>query len=403
MPLTDIQIRNAKPTAKDCKLSDGGGLYLLVKSTGGKWWRLAYRYGGKQKTLSMGVYPEVSLRDARERREEARKILANGSDPSEARKAQKEAITNRVTNTFKAIAVEWFEVWKADKADGQPAKAWARLQNDVFPWIGDKPVAEITTPIVLDVLRRIENRGVSYTVVRKAKTSISQIMRYAIQTGRAERDPCPDLKGAFKRTTEKHMAAPTDPVKVGELLRALDAFQGSYEVRAALLLAPLLFVRPGELRAMKWSDLDLDRNEWRFFVSKTKTDHLVPLSSQAVAILRDIQPLTGRGVYVFPGARDHNRPMSDMAINAALRRMGFNTQEEITGHGFRAMARTLLHEVLHYQPAIIEHQLAHRVPDALGTAYNRTKFLPERKEMMQTWADYLDKVKAGAEIIQLRA
>ncbi|MDR1853531.1 MAG: integrase arm-type DNA-binding domain-containing protein [Azoarcus sp.] len=402
MKLTDALVRNAKPTEKDRKLADGGGLFLLVKASGGKWWRLSYRYGGKQKTLSIGVYPDVSLREARERRDAARKILADGGDPGEHRKKQKKEQEERAAHTFEAVAREWFEVWRADKAAGQPAKSWAYFENDILPWIGKKPVREITAPVALEVLRRIENRGVSSTVVGKAKTRISQVMRFAIQKGLADRDPCPDLRGAFKKTEEKHMAAPTEPAKVGELLRALDSFSGSYVVSAALHLAPMLFVRPGELRAMRWRELDLDKGEWRFFVGKTKKDHLVPLPRQAVAIIRELQPITGDGEYVFRGMFDHSRPMSNMTLNVALRRLGFDTQVDITAHGFRAMARTLLHEKLHFPPEIIEHQLAHRVPDALGTAYNRTKFLPERRKMMQVWADYLDELKAGGKVIQFR-
>ena len=226
-------------------------------------------------------------------------------------------------------------------------------------------------------------------------------MRYAIATGRAERDPCPDLRGAIPSPKETHRAAITEPTKVGEMLRAFDAFQGTFVVKSALLLAPLVFVRPGELRQALWADIDLDRAEWRYHVSKTKTDHLVPLSRQAVTILRELHDLTGRGRYVFPGARGNDRAMSEAAVNAALRRMGYDTKAEITGHGFRAMARTILHEELHQKPEVIEHQLAHKVSGALGTAYDRTKFIKERTAMMQLWADYLDKLKAGAQVIPL--
>jgi integrase len=253
---------------------------------------------------------------------------------------------------------------------------------------------------VLAVLRRIESRGVIDTAHR-AKEHISMVMRYAIATGRAEHDPCPDLRGALAHLASRHMAAITDPVKVGELLRAIASYPGTPAVRAALAIAPLVFVRPGELRAARWADIDLEKAEWRYVTSKTKTEHLVPLASQALAILRDLQPVTGAGEYVFPNVRP-GRPMSNMAINRALQTMGYDTKTEITGHGFRATARTLLAEELHFPPEVIEHQLAHRVPDTLGTAYNRTKFLKERKAMMQAWADYLDKLKVGAEVIPLR-
>jgi integrase len=402
MRLSDVMIRNSKPNrgGKDTKLTDGRGLYLLVRRTGGKLWRMDYRFSGKRKTLAFGAYPDVSLREARERCEDVHKRLSQGIDPGSERKAQKAAADERAANSFEVIAREWFEVWKVGKADGQPGKVWARLESHVFPFLGADPVAEITAPLVLSVLRRMEEKNVT-DALRKAKTSISQIMRYAIQTGRAAHDPCPDLKGAFKAAEVKHFASITSPREVGALLRVIGTFKGTSVVRSALLLAPLLFVRPGELRAAKWAEIDLDKAEWRYSVTKTKTEHLVPLARQAVAILRDLQPLTGRGVFVFPGVRKHDIPISNVTINAALKRLGYDTQEEITAHGFRAMARTLLAEELHQRPEVIEHQLAHRVPDALGTAYNRTKFLPERRIMMQLWADYLDKLKAGADVIPL--
>jgi integrase len=341
------------------------------------------------------------LTDARARRDEARKLLSNGVDPSEVKKAQKAAGKERAANSFETVAREWFEKWRADKAESHSSKVIARLGKDVFPWLGGEPVASITAPMVLSVLRRIESRGVIDTAHR-AKEHISMVMRYAVATGRAERDPCPDLRGALAHLTHKHMAAITDPLEVGKLLRAIEGFKGTHWVRAALALAPLVFVRPAELREAKWADIDLERAEWRYVVSKTKTEHLVPLATQAMAILRDLHPLTGHGEYVFPG-RDPKRAISTSTLQAALQRMGYDTKTEMTGHGFRAMARTLLAEELHFPPEIIEHQLAHSVPDTLGTAYNRTKFLKERKAMMQSWSDYLDKLKAGADVIPLRS
>lgn len=400
MPLTDTAIRTAKPSAKPVRMFDGGGLYLELSPAGGKLWRLKYRFDGKEKRLALGIYPDIGLKDARERREEARKLLANGADPAEARKAQKAAKVERSTNSFEVIAREWFakhrDTWAASHAD----KIIARLENDVFPWLGGKAIAEITAPNVLEVLRRIEKRGTLDTAHR-AKGNISQVMRYAIATGRAERDPCPDLRGALPPVKESNFASITEPAKVAELLRAIDGFSGTFVVQCALRLAPLLFVRPGELRRAEWASFDLEKAEWGYFVTKTKSDHLVPLASQAVAILKELHALTGHGRFVFPGARGNDRSMSEAAINAALRRMGYDTKTEITGHGFRAMARTILHEELHQKPEVIEHQLAHTVSDALGTAYNRTKFLKERKAMMQLWADYLDKLKDGAEVIPL--
>lgn len=399
MPLTDATIRTAKPSTKPVRMFDGGGLYLEVSPAGGKLWRLKYRFNGKEKRLALGAYPETGLKEARERREDARKLLANGADPSETKKAQKAASVERSANSFEVIAREWFEkrrsTWAASHAD----KIIKRLENDVFPWLGGRAIAEITAPDVLTVLRRIEGRGTLDTAHR-AGGNISQVMRYAIATGRAERDPMPDLRGALPPARGGNFAAITEPAKVGELLRAIDAFTGTFVVKSALDIAPKVFVRPGELRKAEWEGFDLDKAEWGYFVTKTKTLHLVPLAKQVVAILRELHALTGHGRYVFPG-RDPQKPMSNAAVNAALRRMGYDTKTEITGHGFRAMARTILHEELHVKPEVIEHQLAHQVPDANGTAYNRTKFLKERKAMMQLWADYLDKLKAGAEVIPL--
>lgn len=401
MPLTDITIRTAKGAEKRRRLNDGGGLYLEISPAGGKWWRFKYRFDGLEKRLSLGVYPDVGLKNARDKREAARKLLADGVDPSEHRKATKAAKVERASNSFEVIAREWFAKYRDTWAPSHADKIIARLQNDVFPWIGGKPVAEITAPVVLEVLRRIEGRGTLDTAHR-AKGNISQVMRYAIATGRADRDPCPDLRGALPPAKESNFPSITDPAKVAELLRAMDAFRGTFVVKSALLISPMVFVRPGELRKAEWKDFDLDKAEWCYFVTKTKTEHLVPLASQAVATLRELHALTGHGRYVFPG-RDPQKAMSESSVNAALRRMGYDTKTDITGHGFRAMARTIIHEKLKIDPAIIEHQLAHKVPDALGTSYNRTKFFDDRKAMMQLWADYLDRLKVGAEIIRLTA
>ncbi len=400
MPLTDIQIRTAKPAAKPFKLFDGGGLYIEVMPTTGKLWRLKYRIGGKEKRLSFGKYPTVGLKDARAKREEAKISLAQGIDPGAQKKAQKAARAERNANSFEVIAREWFEKFKTIKSDGYAEKVLSRLERDIFPWLGGEPIVDVNAPKVLAVLQRIESRGAIHTAHR-AKGNISQIMRYAIATNRAAHDPCPDLRGALSPAIANHFAAFTDPKEVGAFLRVMDGYAGTLTVRTALKLGPLLFCRPGELRHMKWAEINLDAAEWRYRVSKNKTDHLVPLARQAVEALRELQPLTGHGEFVFAGY-DPKRPMSENTVNAALRRMGFDTKTQITGHGFRAMARTMLAEQLHTQPAYIEHQLAHKVPDTLGTAYNRTRFYKERKEMMQLWADYLDKLCAGAEVIPLR-
>lgn len=391
MPLTNLAIRAIKPGEKTQRFFDEKGLYLEVAPNGGRWWRLKYRVDGKEKRLSLGVYPEVTLKDARDRRDEARRLLSQGIDPSEQRKAAKAAQAELDANVFEAVGREWFAKKLSGWAPGHAEKIRARLERDVYPWLGKRPISKITAREVLEVLRRIEARGTLETAHR-AKCNISQVMRYAISTGRAKRDPCPDLKDALPPIKESHFPAITDPHAVGELIRAMDGFRGSFVVRCALLLAPLLFVRPGELRKAEWAGIDLVKAEWRYFVTKTKTDHLVPLSRQALVILRELYPMTGHRRYVFTG-RDPQKPMSEAAINAALRRMGYDTKTEITGHGFRAMARTILHEELGERPEVIEQQLAHAVPDALGAAYNRTKFLKDRRAMMQTWADYLDGLK----------
>lgn len=400
MPLTDTAIRNAKPGEKPYKLTDEKGLFLLINPNGSKWWRLKFRVAGKEKLLSFGTYPDTGLKEARSKRDEARKLLADGVDPGETRKAQKATRNEQAANSFEVIAREWLETRKDSVTPGQTAKTLAIFVNDVFPWMGKAAVAEIDAPLVLSVIKRIDTRGARYTAHR-AKQRISQVMRYAIATGRAQRDPCPDLKDAIPPARTENLPSITDPAGVAEMLWAFDGFKGTFQVHCALLIGPRVFVRPGELRKAEWSCIDLDKAEWRYFVTKTKTEHLVPLASQVVATLRELHALTGHGRYVFPG-RDPQKPMSEAAVNAALRRMGYDTRTEITGHGFRAMARTILHEELHQKPEVIEHQLAHQVSDALGTAYNRTKFLKERKAMMQLWADYLDKLKAGADVIPLR-
>lgn len=370
-------------------------MYLEVQPSGSKYWRLKYRHAGKEKRLALGVYPSVSLRDARLRRDEARQLIADGIDPSAAKRAAAAAHADQVGDTFAAIALEWHSRQVPSWTEGHARRVKQRLQKDLIPTLGHRPVAEITPPELLTALRMIEDRGAAESS-RRALNIAKNIFSYAIATGRAERNPAPDLAGALqKRPKTQHRAAMTDPDDLGGLLRAIDDYRGSYVVKCSLKLAPLTFVRPGELRQAEWSEIDLEKAEWNIPAQKMKMSapHLVPLSAQAVKILQDIQPLTGRGKYVFPSARSADRAMSDNAILSALRRMGFE-RNEMSGHGFRAVARTLLDEALGYRPDYIEHQLAHAVRDSNGRAYNRTAFIKERRAMMQTWADFLDKLKA---------
>jgi len=387
--LTETTIKNAKPAEKPYKLADGRGMYLRVMPNGSRWWRLDYRFNGERKTLALGVHPDISLKAARERREEARELIAAGVDPSEKRKAEK----NAPENSFEAVAREWFNKFRSQWVDSHSDKIIRRLERDVFPWIGTRDVGTIKPPELLTVLRRVEARGAIETAHR-AMQNCGQVFRYAIATGRAERDPSADLRGAIPPSKGKSHAAITEPGRIAGLLRAIDGYTGTLVTRCALRLAPLVFVRPGELRKAEWSEFDLDTAEWRIPASRMKMrePHIVPLSKQAVAILREIQPVTGDGQFVFPSARSAKRPMSDNAILAALRRMGYE-KDEMSGHGFRAMARTVLDEVLGQRVDWIEHQLAHAVKDANGRAYNRTAHLPQRHKMMQTWADYLDRLR----------
>ena len=391
MALSDITVKKAKPHEKAMRLFDGGGLYLEVSPAGGKLWRWKYRYGGKEKRLSLGTYPDTGLADARAKHGVARKLLAAGIDPSVQRKAEKLATKERSANTFAAIAAELLAQRAKKLAPGSAERERRLLETDLAS-LAAVPIADVTAPLLLRSLRKIEHRGAVETAHR-ARMLASQVFRYAIATGRADRNPAVDLVGALSQPDKKHFASLTEPADVAPLLRALWGYQGSPVVNAALKLAPLFFVRPGELRCARWADIDLDAAEWRYTASKTGTPHIVPLATQAVDILRELQELSGRAEYVFPGVRGRDRPMSENTINAAMRRMGFDG-DTMTGHGFRAMARTILDEVLGFRPDFIEHQLAHAVRDPNGRAYNRTAHLPERKKMMQGWADYLDTLRA---------
>ncbi len=412
MPLTDALIRAAKPKAKPYKVADGMGLYLEVAPAGGKWWRLKYRYDGKEKRLSLGTYPETGLKAARHSRDEARRLLLAGTDPSEQRKAAKAQRVSEYANTFQSVAAEWLAL-KADSiAPVTHDKAKWMLETFAYPFIGAKPLADIQPPDVLKALRALEARGKLETVHR-LKGRISEVFRFAIADSRATSDPTRDLRGAIKpKRPPKHHAALTDPKEVGALMTSIGGYTGAAETCAALKLAPLLFVRPGELRAAQWPQFELDSPEpsWRYFVTKTKADHIVPLSVQAVAILKDLHRLTGTRTsaakdapqYVFPSTRTRSRPMSENTVNAALRRLGY-TKEQMTGHGFRAMARTMLAE-LGWKPDAIERQLAHKASGPLGAAYDRAQFLDERRKMMQAWADYLEALETGdTKVVPIRA
>jgi integrase len=396
MALTKLQVQHAKPQSKPYKLFDGRGLYLEVTPTGSRWWRFKYRIAGKEKRISLGVYPDVGLKDAREKLDEVRKQLAANIDPSGQRKAQKAAVIEKIENTFEAIAREWFKLnspkWAASHGD----KIIRRLEINVFPWIGARALREVTAPELLAVIRRIESRNANETAHRTLQ-ACGRVFRYAIATARADRDPSRDLAGALAPVIERHHASITDPKGVGALLRAIQTYNGSFITKCALRLAPLVFVRPGELRMAEWSEFDLDKAEWRIPAvrMKMRTPHIVPLSRQVAQVIEELKPLTGDCRLLFPGVLSKERPMSDNTVNAALRRLGY-TREEMTGHGFRSMASTLLNEQGWNRDAI-ERQLAHAERDAVRAAYNYAEHLPERRRMMQAWADYLDQLTGGSE------
>jgi integrase len=388
--LTPSAVANAKPQAKPYKLADERGMYLLVRPNGSRWWRLKYRRPGthKENSLSLGTYPDVSLRKARQRRDEARTLLADGIDPSGQRKDD----AAQAAATFGTIAAEWLEHQRPSMATVTYTKAlWLLGMADALK---DRPIADLAAPEVLEVLRGIEARGTIETAHR-VKQRIGAVLRYAVATGRADRDCTLDLRGALTPVTSTARAAITDPAKIADLLRAIDSYTGQPITRAALRLAPLLFVRPGNLRAMEWAELDLDGAEWRIPAGKMKMrdEHVVPLPEQAVAILRDLQPLTGRGRYCFPSLRTADRPMSENTVNAALRRMGYD-KATMTGHGFRALASTRLNE-MGWAPDVIERQLAHAERNKVRVVYNRAQYMDERRTMMQAWADYLDALRTA--------
>lgn len=402
MALTNTFIKQSKPTGKPAgdKYADGGGLYLLVKPAG-KYWRMDYTVLGKRKTLAIGVYPAVTLADARRAREAAKALLAKGTDPGEAKRQAKLEATAAAANTFQVVADRWLEATASDRGQATRNKVATWLRKDVYPQIGHMAITRITAPDVLAVVRKMETRGVGESAKRIGQIC-GQVFRYAVAEGSVERDVTAGLHDAYKKTETKHHAAITDPAELAALLRAIAAYSGHPYCMAALKLSPLVFLRPGELRTGEWADVDFEAAEWRIPGAKMKmrNDHVVPLATQALTILRDLHAITGHGKYIFPSLRTSARPMSENTVNAALRGMGYSGDVH-TAHGFRATARTIMDEVLGERVDLIEHQLAHSVKDANGRAYNRTAHLPARKAMMQRWADYLDQLAKGADVVPL--
>ena len=404
MALTDTFVKNAKHSGRPAgdRHADGGNMYLLVKAAG-KYWRLDYTHLEKRKTLALGTYPEVSLKKARDKRDKARELLAEGKDPSDEKRKGKALKIEASKNTFEVVARTWLKKSQADRMTSTQSKVANWLEKDIYPHIGKLPISEIGPRDVLGALRHMEVRG-ALDSVQRVKQICGQVFRFAVAEGSAERDVTQDLKGALEKHKAGNHPAITEPKQAGELMRSIHGYAGATYTVAALKLMPLVFVRPGELRTAEWAEINLVVGEWRIpaIKMKMKVDHLVPLSTQALEILKVLQPLTGHGKYVFPSLRTGDRPMSGNTINGALRALGY-AQDIHTAHGFRAMARTIMDEVLGERVDLIEHQLAHAVKDANGRAYNRTAHLPSRKEMMQRWADYLDKLRTGADVIQLRA
>ena len=396
MPITHVAVVNAKPREKPYRLFDGRGLYLEISPSGGRWWRFKYRFDGKEKRLSLGVYPDVSLKEARDHLDDVRRKLRAGIDPGEERKIQGKVFQAPPSGaTFETVAREWFAKHSPAWAPGHGDKIIRRLELNIFPWLGAKPIADIKPLELLGTVQRTEQRGANETAHR-ALQNCGRVFRYAVATGRAERDISRDLLGALAPVVERHHASIVEPKAVGALLRAIDGYAGSLVVRCALRLAPLVFVRPGELRMAEWDEFNLDAEEWRIPAARMKmrAPHFVPLSTQAVEILRELHPLTGDKRFVFPGERSRDRAMSNNTVNAALRRLGYSS-EQMTGHGFRSMASTLLNEQ-GWHPDAIERQLAHQEQNEIRAAYNYAKHLPERRKMMQAWSDYLYRLRASS-------
>ena len=391
--LTDTKLRSLKPKSKIYRIADSHGLAIEVRPTGAKFWRYRFRFADKATMATLGEYPAIGLADARAARDRAKSQVKAGANPVQVAQAERAAVKLNAENTFLALATELLTKRAREGLSSGSIARERRLIDMDLASISSLPVADVTAPLLLAALRKVEARGAIETAHR-ARSLAGMVFRYAIATGRAKRNPAADLIGALQAPQPRHFASITDPTKVGHLLRAIHAYSATPAVMAALKLAPLVFVRPGELRTARWADVDLDAAQWRYTASKTETPHIVPLSRQAVVILRDLQPVTQRSEYVFPSIRSAQRPMSENTVNVALRTMGFGS-ETMTGHGFRAMARTILDEVLGFRPDFIEHQLAHAVRDPNGRAYNRTAHLVERRKMMQAWSDYLDTLRVG--------
>ena len=389
---SDVEIRNLKLTFPK-KKAVGNGLYIAPKKVGGKYWVFRYtRINGEETSISFGDYPEVTLADAEFKTLEANKLLSKGIDPSFAKKTSIEEKKGIYANNFEVVAREMIDMHYKHLSQSYKVRSLRRLELYVFPWVGKKPISEVYPKDLMEIFKKLLHANKAPTI-KKTREVVNLVFKYALTMGKVTTNPCEAIKGAIKIPKPKHMAAFTEPEDVGQLMRAIDGYKGSFTVVSALKIAPMVFVRPFELRTARWKDIDLKTAEWSYLVSKTKTQHLVPLAKQVVAILKDMKNISGDGEFVFTNGHDPKKAMSEAAINAALKRMGYNTQTEVTGHGFRATARTILHERLDFDRDVIEHQLAHRVPDALGEAYNRTKFIKQRKEMMQVWADYLEKLK----------
>jgi integrase len=395
------QVKHSGAPAGD-KHTDGDGLYLLVKAAG-KYWRMNYRFGGKYRTLAIGVYPEVSLVAARRARDEARALLAAGRDPSLEKQARTRAAARAAAATFEQVARDWLRTSGRRRALVTQERVTSWFERDVFPAIGALPVDQVRPKDILAMLRKMEARGIIDSMHR-VRGYCSKVFEFAMVSELADRDPTIGMGAVLEQRTERHYAAITEPIALGALLRAIDGYSGHPACTFALRIAPYVFVRPGELRTAEWVEVDLDAAEWRIPAAKMKmeNDHIVPLARQVVALLRDLQAVTGHVRYVFPAITKGSRPMSDNTVNSALRQLGY-TGDVAVGHGFRATARTLMDEVLGERVDLIEHQLAHQVKDVNGRAYNRTAHLPARREMMQRWADYLDQLRAGALVTPLHA